>query len=249
MSAAVSLAAATALEAPLSDAQLYSADLPLAQALKAVRWTRLLTPAEFTRACAEITERWVPAGGYIARRGGPVEDWLGVVSGLVKINADSAAGKTVTFAGVPTGGWLGEGSMLKNEARRYDVVALRDSRVALMPRATFDWLLSTSIPFNRFLLEQLNERLGQFIAMVEYDRLLDVDARVARCLAALYNPLLYPGTSRQLQISQEEIGYLSGASRQRVNQALQVLEREHLLKVEYGGITILDVQGLQRFRA
>jgi DNA-binding GntR family transcriptional regulator len=45
------------------------------------------------------------------------------------------------------------------------------------------------------------------------------------------------------------VGYLSGASRQRVNQALQVLEREHLLKVEYGGITILDVEGLRHFRA
>jgi CRP-like cAMP-binding protein len=224
-------------------------DLPLSDALKASRWARELTPGQFARVLAETTERAVPAGGYIARKGEPVEAWLGVIDGLVKINADSAAGKSVTFAGVTTGGWLGEGSMLKDEARRYDVVALRDSRVAYLPRATFEWLLGISIPFNRFLLEQLNERLGQFIAMVEHDRLLDVDARVARCLAALYNPLLYPGTTRLLQISQEEVGYLSGASRQRVNQALQVLEREHLLKVEYGGITILDVEGLRHFRA
>ncbi len=185
----------------------------------------------------------------MARKGEPVEAWLGVIEGLIKINADSPSGKSVTFAGITSGGWLGEGSMLKNEPRRYDVVALRDSRVAYMPRATFDWLLDTSIPFNRYLLHQLNERVAQFIAMVESDRLLDLDARVARCLAALYNPHLYPGTSRQLQISQEEIGYLSGASRQRVNQALQVLEREKLLKVEYGGITILDLEGLRRFRA
>jgi len=222
---------------------------PLSEALKASRWARELTPAQFERVCAETTERQVPAGGYIVRKGEPVDVWLGVIEGLVKINADSAAGKSVTFAGVTTGGWLGEGSMLKNEARRYDVVALRDSRVAFLPRATFEWLLDNSIPFNRFLLVQLNERLGQFIAMVEHDRLLDIDARVARCLAALYNPVLYPGTTAQLQISQEEVGYLSGASRQRVNQALQVLEREHLLKVEYGGITILDVEGLRHFRA
>jgi CRP-like cAMP-binding protein len=224
-------------------------DLPLSDALKASRWARELTPEQFARVLAETIERTVPAGGYIARKGEPVDAWLGVIDGLVKINADSAAGKSVTFAGVTTGGWLGEGSMLKDEARRYDVVALRDSRIAFLPRATFEWLLGISIPFNRFLLEQLNERLGQFIAMVEHDRLLDVDARVARCLAALYNPLLYPGTTRLLQISQEEVGYLSGASRQRVNQALQVLEREHLLKVEYGGITILDVEGLRHFRA
>ena len=116
-----------------------------------------------------------------------------------------------------------------------------------MPRSTFDWLLGTSIPFHRFLLIQLNERLGQFIAMVEYERLLEPDARVARCLAELFNPLLYPGHREELEISQEEIGYLSGVSRQRVNQALQVLAREGLLDVEYGLIRIRDLTRLRRY--
>jgi CRP/FNR family cyclic AMP-dependent transcriptional regulator len=80
--------------------------------------------------------------------------------------------------------------------------------------------------------------------MLEYERLLDPDARVARCLAWLFNPFLYPGVSQKLQVSQEEIGYLSGISRQRVNQALQTLEKEGLLRVEYGGVTILDLDRL-----
>ena len=99
----------------------------------------------------------------------------------------------MTFTGVPAGGWFGEGSLLKNELRKYDVMALRDTRVARMPRATFEWLLETSLPFNRFLLMQLNERLGQFIGLVENDRTLDIDTRVARCLAAMFNSHLYPG--------------------------------------------------------
>jgi CRP-like cAMP-binding protein len=119
--------------------------------------------------------------------------------------------------------------------------------VALMPRATSNWLLDSSIPFNRFLLLQLNERLGQFIGLVEYDRLLDVDARVARCLASMYNPYLYPATGMELQISQEEIGYLAGVSRQSVNQALQALERARLVRIVYGGIVILDLPGLRNF--
>ena len=148
---------------------------------------------------------------------------------------------------MPAGGWFGEGSLLRTEPRRYDAVALRETRVALMPRATFDRLLGSSLAFNRFLLEQLNERLAQFIAMLEYERLLDPDARVARCLAWLFNPFLYPGIGPRLQISQEEIGFLSGASRQRVNQALQALEKQGLLRVEYGAVTVLDVEGLRRY--
>ena len=50
-----------------------------------------------------------------------------------------------------------------------------------------------------------------------------------------------------LQISQEEIGYLCSMSRQRANQALQVLEKAGLVKVEYGGVRVLDVAGLKRF--
>jgi CRP/FNR family cyclic AMP-dependent transcriptional regulator len=128
-------------------------------------------------------------------------------------------------------------------------MALRDSRIARMPLSTFRWLLETSLPFTRFLLMQLNERLGQFIGLVENDRLLDPDTRVARCLASMFNSQLYPGLEKLVQISQEEVGLLSGASRQRANQALQLLEKEGLLRVDYGGIRILDLEGLRHFVA
>jgi CRP/FNR family cyclic AMP-dependent transcriptional regulator len=212
-------------------------------------WARSLTAEQMTRVEAEVVERFVPAGGYVCRKGDPVDHWIGVVDGLLKMSSVSPEGKTVTFTGLLTGGWFGEGSVLKTEPRRYDVIALRDSRLAFMPRATFNWLLDNSIPFNRFLLLQLNERLGVFISLVEYDRMLDTDARVARCLAALFNPYLNPSKQRLLQISQEEVGYLCSTSRQRANQALQVLEKAGLLRVDYGSITILDLDGLRAFDA
>ena len=62
-----------------------------------------------------------------------------------------------------------------------------------MPVDTFHWLLDHSIGFNRFMMNQLNERLGQFIAAREIDRMNNPDLRVARSLAALFNPVLYPG--------------------------------------------------------
>lgn len=212
-------------------------------------WAKSLTPEQLARVEAEMSERMVAAGGYVCHKGSAVEHWIGVVDGLLKMSSISPEGKTVTFTGMRNGGWFGEGSLLKTEPRKYDVVALRDSRLAFMPRATFNWLLDNSIGFNRFLLMQLNERLGLFISLVEFDRMLDTDARVARCLAALFNPHLNPGSSRQLQISQEEIGYLCSTSRQRANQALQVLEKEGLLKVEYGSITILELDRLRVFGA
>ena len=84
--------------------------------------------------------------------------------------------------------------------------------------------------------------------MMENERLLDIDTRVARCLASMFNSHLYPWRERLVQISQEEIGFLSGASRQRANQALQHLERQGLLHLDYGGIRILDLEGLRSYQ-
>jgi CRP/FNR family transcriptional regulator, cyclic AMP receptor protein len=52
-----------------------------------------------------------------------------------------------------------------------------------------------------------------------------------------------------LSISQEEIGLLTGISRQRANQALQKLEHEGLLTLEYGGVRVLDVERLRKYGA
>lgn len=210
-------------------------------------WAQGLTPEQRRRVVAEIQVRPVESGAYVCRKGDPSHAWFGVIEGLVKIATASASGKSVTFTGVPAGAWFGEGSVLKRENRKYDVMALRDSVVAHMPIATFDWLLDTSIPFNRFLTLQLNERLGQFIAAVEHERLLDTDARVARSLSSMFNPSLYPSDDNTVQISQEELSYLAGVSRQRVNLALKVLEQAGLVKVDYGVLTILDLEGLREF--
>jgi len=210
-------------------------------------WTQELPAEQLRRVHSAIVVRDFEAGACICRKGDPPSAWLGVIDGLVKIHSLSPEGKSVTFAGIPAGGWFAEGSVLRGQPFKYDTVALRDSRIALMPETTFRWLLDTSIPFNRFLLRQLNERLGQFIGMVEHDRLLDPDARVARALAALFNQHLYPNSDPHIQISQEELGYLAGASRQRVNRSLQVLGKAGLIKVDYGLVTVLDLDGLKRF--
>jgi CRP-like cAMP-binding protein len=210
-------------------------------------WGQELTESEMSRALAGTCERTFAAGAFICMKGESVDYWMGIVDGLGKMASHWTTGKTTSLIGIGSGGWFGEGSLLKEETRRYDVMALRETRVAFVNRSTFLWLMDHSIPFNRYLIAQLNERLGQFIGMVENERMLDPDARIARCLAALFNPVLYPGTNRLLRISQEELGYLAGVSRQRANQGLKVLEDAGLLRSEYGGINVLDVDGLGRY--
>ena len=210
-------------------------------------WSRELNEQEIEVARAGIVEKSYSANEHIFMRGDAFDYWTGIVTGLARMGTVSSGGKAASFAGLTAGAWFGEGSVLKNEPRRYDVVALRNSRVALMDRTAFMWLFENSVGFNRFLVRQLNERLGQFIGMLEVNRTLDATARLARSIASLFNPILYPESTAHLEITQEEIGALSGMSRQNANRALNKLEKEGLLRLEYGGVTILDVERLRGY--
>ncbi len=221
----------------------------LEQMLRQSLWASALTPDELDRVVRESHERRVDVGGSAIRCGEPADQWVGVIDGLVKMSVSQPDGRHSTFTGVTAGGWAGEGTLLKRGVWRYDGVAVRPTRLACVPRHSFERLVSTNLPFNRFLLTHLNARLSLFIGLVEYDRLLGPDARVARCLASLFDPDLYPRAGNHVQLSQEEIGLLCAVSRQRANASLHQLEREGLLRVEFGGITVLDVGRLRRYEA
>jgi CRP-like cAMP-binding protein len=213
--------------------------------LDAVPWLHVLDEQHREMAAREIKVGDALPGDFVCRTGRPVTYWFGVVDGLFKMSSESADGRSMTYTGIPPGGWFGEGTALKREPYRYDIQALRRGIIAGLPVDTFHWLLDHSIGFNRFVMNQLNERLGQFIAAREIDRLNNPDARVARSLAALFNPVLYPGVGDLLRITQQELAYLVGLSRQRVNESLNTLQAQGSIRVEYGGVRVLSLVALR----
>jgi CRP/FNR family cyclic AMP-dependent transcriptional regulator len=221
--------------------------------LDAIPWLAILDADQRRNAIAQLQVADAEVDERVCRIGRTANFWFGVIDGLLKMSNDDSSGPAITFTGLPPGGWFGEGTLLKREAYRYNVQALRRSVVAGLPLETFHDLLEHSIPFNRFMLNQLNERLSQFISAREIDRISDPNLRVARNLAELSIPQLplqaasSTGAGRLLRITQRELGYLVGLSRQRVNQALNALAARQLISIEYGGLRVLNLQGLRRF--
>ncbi|MEI6617719.1 MAG: Crp/Fnr family transcriptional regulator [Betaproteobacteria bacterium] len=229
-----------------TDSPLHQRRRPLTEAeLLTIPWMRLLSVDERERAATDLKVADAVPGDMLCRTGRQATYWFGVIDGLLKMSTDNAQGQTITYTGIPPGGWFGEGTALKREAYRYNIQALRKSRVAGLHVDTFHWLLDHSIAFNRFVMNQLNERLGQFIAAREIDRMNNPDVRVARSLAALFNPVLYPGVGEVLRITQQELAYLVGLSRQRVNEALTTLASQGSIAVEYGGLRVLNLAALR----
>lgn len=203
-------------------------------------WAPDLTDEERERARRGIIERSFAKGSYICHRGDKLDYWTCIITGLVKLGSISAEGKSIALAGLGPTDWFGEGSVIKDEPRKYDLFALRDTRLAMMDRKTFNWLFEHSVGLNRYLVRQFNERLGQFIGQVEQDRMLGPSGRLARSLLQLINPVGRPKRNGVVDITQEELGLLAGISRQAANKALRDLEARGLIRIDQAGVHVMD---------
>jgi len=225
----------------MSTADVFLAQLapPPVRFLQVQPWFRELPEGLRARVEQKVSTVEGRKGEVLLHAGSAVKGWYGVVHGLVKLQTQSAEGRRQAFLGIPAGEWFGEGSVLKNEPRRYDVIALRETELVCLPRPEFEELRKTSLTFCQALIEQMNMRLGQALAIIETMRLRSPDQRIAVYLG----PQLWRG-SKRMALSQEELGILAGLSRQTVNGVLKEFERRKLVSLEFGRVDIRDAAGL-----
>ena len=133
------------------------------QFLQAQPWFGPLPQQLREQVAASVTTLRGGKGEVLLHAGEEVRGWYAVLNGLVKLQSESAEGRRQAFLGIPGGEWFGEGSVLKRDPRRYDVVALRETELLCLPRAQFEQLRAGSLPFCHALIEQFNMRLGQAI--------------------------------------------------------------------------------------
>lgn len=226
----------------------YVTSLSAAEFVVQTQWGSQLTLEQCKRVQADVRERKLQVGDTACQMGNRVEYWKGVIDGLIKMSVVSHGGRTSTFTGLASGAWFGEGPVLRSDTWDFNGIAMRETRVAMIPRSTFEWLMDVSPAFNRFIIGQLNERLAHFISLIEAERLEAAETRVARCLAWLFNPVLYPGVGSRLDLSQQEVAYLAGVSRPIVSKALRLMAQDGLVRMQYGYIQVLDLPGLHKFR-
>jgi CRP/FNR family transcriptional regulator, cyclic AMP receptor protein len=215
---------------------------PLHQFLVGQPWFGPLPAAWRDRVLRECTTFTADQGSVALPAGQPTQGWYAVLHGLVKLQSTSRNGRAAAFLGAPAGEWFGEGTALKAECRRYEVVALRDSLLLCLPLPLFDGLRAEQLAFNQFMVAHLNRRLGQAMAGIEAGRIRSPEQRVALFISGLFWK-----NARRLDLSQEEIGQLSGLSRQTVNRALQKLEAMGLVALQFSRVRITDEAGLCAF--
>jgi CRP/FNR family transcriptional regulator, cyclic AMP receptor protein len=222
------------------------------EAINAGRWFSTLSPSlrhDILR-CAYVKR--FKDGELIAARGDQAEAWSAVARGAVRVSSTSITGKQVTLTYVEPGVWFGDIAMFDGDRRTHDAFAHGDTTLLSVSSADFRKILSEHVELYEALLRLQARRLRTMFGLIEDLNTLPLRARLAKQLVHLVRsygvPSLADGSEMRigLQLAQEELAQLLGASRQRVNQELKQMEREEVIRIEPGGLVVRNREALMR---
>jgi CRP/FNR family transcriptional regulator, cyclic AMP receptor protein len=222
------------------------------EAINAGRWFSSLSPSlrhDILR-CAFVKR--YKDGQLISARGDPPEEWIACAKGAVRVSSTSISGKQITLTYVEPGIWFGDVAIFDGDRRTHDAYAHGETTILCVAKADFRKILSSHVELYEALLRLHARRIRQLYGLVEDLNTLPLRARLAKQLLHLVRsygvPCLADGHEVRigLQLAQEELAQLLGASRQRVNQELKSMEREGAIRIEPGGLVVRSREALMR---
>jgi CRP/FNR family cyclic AMP-dependent transcriptional regulator len=182
-------------------------------------------------------------GAILTARGAPAEEWCGVALGAVRVSSVSLAGKQVTLTYVEPGTWFGDIALFDGMPRTHDANAHGATTLLVVRKADFRELLAGHVELYDALLRLNCRRLRLLFDAVEDLNTLPLSARLAKQILLLARSYGVPQGEEirvGLQLAQEDIAQLLGASRQRVNQELKGFEREGAVRIEPTRLVVLS---------
>ena len=222
------------------------------EAINSGRWFSSLSPSlrhDILR-CAYV-KRYKDSE-LISARGDVPEEWISCARGAVRVSSTSITGKQVTLTYVEPGLWIGDVAIFDGERRTHDSYAHGNTTLLCVSRVDLRKILSLHVELYEALLRLHARRIRQLFGLVEDLNTLPLRARLAKQLLHLVRSYGVPCLNNSqevrigLQLAQEELAQLLGASRQRVNQELKAMEREEAIRVEPAGLVVRNRETLLR---
>lgn len=189
------------------------------------------------RALGEIAGRTVQRryrkGNVIFVQGEAGERCFVIASGMVKISAYHQDGREAVLAVLGPGDVLGELALFEQSPRSADASALEDAVLLSLDAQSLNEAILHHPEIGLALLHVLGLRLRQANESFQDIAFFDVPGRVARRLADLADAHGIDGaegtTVIDIELSQESLAQMVGATRESVNKALALLKRRGLV--------------------
>jgi adenylate cyclase len=185
----------------------------------------------------------------VIRRDGSDRDVYFVISGMVRMAAPGARGRSLILRDVPAGEVFGELSAIDGRRRFADVLAVRESLLASMPADAFRAILANHPSVRERLMRRLSGAVREFAA-----RLLELGARrvgdrVSRELVRMAFAAGVVDNSARIERapSHREMADRVGTGRSEVTRELSRLARQGLIERPGRRVLLLrDVAALER---
>ena len=217
------------------------------QHIEAGPWFGKLSPTLRTAILARATVRRLADGTALAARGSMADEWCGVAKGAVRISSVSLSGKQISLTYCEPGVWFGDIALFDGLPRTHDADTHGETTLLVVRKADFKELLAQHTELYEALLRLNCRRLRLMFDLIEDLNTKPLASRLAKqilLLARSYGVAQGDEIRIGLQLAQEDMAQLLGASRQRVNQELKGFERDGAVRVEPTRLVVLSREKL-----
>lgn len=208
-----------------------------------------LTDEEIFEISEGVRSRHYKKGDYIFRTGDKADRLYIVCSGKMKIYKYLPDGKDQILYIYGEGDFVGAFNLMKEDAYKYNAVALEDTVVSTLTKREFDIIAMKNPSITLKLLEKAYERIRWAEDLISMLASSTADSKVARLLLNLIENF---GTETDdeitlnLSINREEMGSYAGISRETMTRILGKLKNAGYLDfIGNKTIVIKDIDKLQ----
>jgi len=161
--------------------------------------------------------------------------------GRVQLYRLTPSGKRLELATIAPGTFFGEMPFICESLRHTFAEATEDSLICVMSRADLERLMRERSEVALRMIEVLGRRLALCEARLEEMAYRSVPARIAAVLLRLSQGQ----HGKVVSITHQELGDMIGALRESVTKVLDEFQRDGLVELGRGRVTLRDVAGLQ----
>jgi CRP/FNR family cyclic AMP-dependent transcriptional regulator len=220
----------------------------LSQALLSDPWFRTCPASLQEAVLAHSVLRPLQPGVSLFERGTPAEGLCCVVAGALRIGAVRADGSESMLAYLEPYQWFGEISLIDGLPRTHDAVADGATSVLVVSREGLLERLAAEPALWRDIARLACSKLRTVFDVLDEVGQLPLEQRLGRRLWMLAQGY---GTRsdaprRSIRLAQEQLALMLGVSRQSAHKALHALETRGLIRVHYGEIELVDLDGLRQ---
>jgi CRP/FNR family transcriptional regulator, cyclic AMP receptor protein len=210
---------------------------------------RDLSPETVSQLASAARRRTYRRGEVIFHEGDAGDTLYVLESGTVKVVTDAESGNEALFSILGPGDCFGELSLIDGEPRSASVEALEAAECVILRRAEFMEVIRSHPPTMERLLMNLSARIRRITEMVADLAFLDLEGRLAKKLLQLadeHGQHVDGALEIELNLNQEELAAMVGATRSSVNRVLGWYEDQGAIERRGRRIAILDPDRLRR---